>query len=206
MTNSHDSVLTESAIQTWTEIVTTGVTNAIGGLGEMMGQEVVLTSMKPRIIAVKDAAQLVGGPEATAAAVYLSISGSATGHMVVIYQPKTAFDLIDMLMDQPPGTTTELGEMEQSVLGEMGNIFGSFFLNALGDATGLDLRVSPPSVMMDMAGAILDAVLAEIMLEMDEALVLETVFGTRDRQINGSFLCLPSIGLQKALSERWGEK
>ena len=206
MTNSQKTVLDEAAIQTWTEIVTTGVTNAINGLGEMMGQEIVLTSMNARQIKVKDAADLVGGPEVTAAAIYLSISGPAAGHMIVIYQPKTAFDLIDMLMDEPQGTTHELGEMEQSVLGEMGNISGSFFLNALGDATNLDLRISPPTVMMDMAGAILDAVLAEIMLETDEALVLETVFGTEDRQINGSFLCLPSIGLQSALTERWGEK
>ena len=132
-----------------------------------------------------------------------SISGAASGHMVVIYHPKTAFELIDMLLEEPQGTTCELGEMEQSVLGEMGNVFGSFFLNALADATDLDLRISPPTVMMDMAGAILDAVLAEIMLEMDEALVLETVFGTSDRQINGSFLCLPSTGLQSALAERW---
>lgn len=205
MTNPHNLVLDESGIKTWTAIVTKGVTNAISGLGDMMGQEVTLTSIKARQIAVKDAASLVGGPEVTTAAVYLSISGSASGHMVVIYQPQTAFDLIDMLLDEPPGTTKVLGEMEQSALGEMGNVFGSFFLNALGDATDLDLRVSPPAVMMDMAGAILDAVLAEIMLEMDEALVLETVFGTNDRQINGAFLCLPSIGLQTALAERWGD-
>lgn len=203
MTNPQHQVLDEAIIRTWTEIVTEGVTNAILGLGQMMGQEVILTSMKARQIAVKDAAELVGGPEETAAAIYLSISGPASGHMIVIYQPKTAFELIDMLMDEPVGTTTELGEMEQSVLGEMGNIFGSFFLNALGDATNLDLRISPPAVMMDMAGAILDAVLADIMLEMDEALVLETVFGTKDKQINGSFLCLPSLGLQTALAERW---
>lgn len=204
MTNQQNLLLDESGIKTWTEIVTKGVTNAIAGLGEMMGQEMVLTSIEARQIAVKDAAALVGGPEVTTAAIYLSISGAASGHMVVIYQPKTAFELIDMLLDQPIGTTNDLGEMEMSVLGEMGNVFGSFFLNALGDATGLDLRVSPPAVMLDMAGAILDAVLAEIMLEMDEALVLETVFGTHDRQINGSFLCLPSLSLQTALAERWG--
>ena len=205
MTDPQKALLDESGIRIWTEIVEKGVTNAISGLGEMMGREVTLTSMEARNIAVKDPAELVGGPEVTTAAIYLSISGTASGHMVVIYQPQTAFDLIDMLMDEPSGTTKELGEMEQSVLGEMGNVFGSFFLNALGDATNLDLRVSPPIVMMDMAGAILDAVLAEIMLEMDEALVLETVFGTSDRQINGAFLCLPSISLQAALAERWGE-
>ena len=123
--------------------------------------------------------------------------------MIIIYRPETAYDLIDLLLDQPSGTTTALEEMEISALGEMGNIVGSFFLNALADATGLDLRVSPPEVMMDMAGAILDAVLAEIMLEVDEALVMQTSFGTQDMQIDGTFLCLPSLSLQTALLEHW---
>lgn len=202
MTNQK-MMLDEEGLKAWTELVSKGVTNAIRGLSEMMGQEIVISEMTAREIAVKDAASLVGGPEVETAAIYLSVDGAASGHMVIIYKPETAFELIDMLMDEPPGTTSELGEMEVSVLGEMGNITGSFFLNALGDATGLDLRVSPPEVMMDMAGAILDAVLAEIMMEVDEALVVETRFGTDNRQINGTFLCMPSPGLQMALLESW---
>jgi hypothetical protein len=57
--------------------------------------------------------------------------------------------------------------------------------------------------MMDMAGAILDAILAEVMLEVDQALVMQTSFGTEDMQINGTFLCLPSLSLQTALLEHW---
>ena len=107
------------------------------------------------------------------------------------------------LLGQDLGTNEALGEMEISALGEMGNIVGSFFLNALADATGLKLRVSPPSVMMDMAGAILDAILAEVMSDVDEALVMQTSYGTEDMQINGTFLCLPSVSLQTALLEHW---
>ena len=76
-------------------------------------------------------------------------------------------------------------------------------MNALADATGLKLRVSPPSVMMDMAGAILDAILAEVMSDVDEALVMQTSYGTEDMQIKGTFLCLPSVSLQTALLEHW---
>ena len=96
--------------------------------------------------------------------------------------------------------------MEESVLAEMGNIVGSFFLNAMADSTSLELRVSPPAVMMDMAGAILDPILAEALMEADEALVVETTFGTKDRQINGSFLVLPSPEFLKQLSARVGGK
>lgn len=202
MANSN-LLLDEAGLKAWTELVSMGVTNAISGLSGMMGQDIRISEMNAREILVRDAANLVGGPETETAAIYLSVDGAASGHMVIIYSPQTAFELVDMLLDEPVGTTTELGEMEISVLGEMGNITGSFFLNALSDATGLDLRVSPPEVMLDMAGAILDAVLAEIMMEVDEALIVETKFGTDDRQINGMFLCMPSPGLQMALLESW---
>ena len=75
----------------------------------------------------------------------------------------------------------------------------------MADATSLDLRVSPPVVMMDMAGAILDPILAEALMEADDALVVDTTFGTKDRQINGSFLVLPSPELQSVLLGRWTE-
>ena len=69
---------------------------------------------------------------------------------------------------------------------------GSFFLNALADGAGLTLTPSPPAVMMDMAGAILDVALANILEDSNDALVVETKFGTMDREIDGTLLIMPS--------------
>ena len=82
--------------------------------------------------------------------------------------------------------------MEASALQEMGNVTGSFFMNAVADNTGLRLMPSPPTVMMDMAGAILDAALAEVMTDREELFVMETVFSTKDREIRGMLLVLPT--------------
>ena len=196
---SSNPILTETDFQAWAKLVGTGMVNAITGLSQMVETEIKVASLTAKQIMVKDTPQLLGGPEAPTAAVYLGVSGSANGHMVVVYQPQIAFDLIDMLVGNPAGTTDSLGEMEQSALGEVGNVMGSLFLNTLADATGADLRISPPAVMMDMAGAILDAALAEVLMDGEEALVVETSFGTEDRQIDGNFLVLPSPELQRVL-------
>ena len=127
--------------------------------------------------------------------VYLQICGVPSGHMLAIYKPQTAFDLIDMLLGQAPGSTTELSDMERSVLGEVGNIMGSFFLNHLSNASGYSLQPSPPAVLMDMAGAILEVATVSVMEQSETTYVIETVFETSDRQVNGTFLVMPIPGM-----------
>ena len=180
-------------------LVGQGSANAVSGLSQMLGQEIQIHSLDPRLVPVGNLAGIVGGRETVSVGVYLAVSGAGTGHMFLMFPPQTAMDLIDMLMGEPPGTTQELDEMEESVMGEMGNIMGSFFLNALADAAGLPLTPSPPAVMMDMAGSILDIAVANILEGSDNALVIETKFGTVDREIDGTLLVLPSPELLNLL-------
>jgi chemotaxis protein CheC len=173
-----------------------GFNNAMVGLSQMSGQEIKVTSMNLKKVPIKDIPGEFGGPEALIIAVYLEISGKSNGHMIVVYEPKVAFDLIDLLLGQSPGSTKELSEMERSTLGEVGNIMGSFFLNHISDTTGMRFMPSPPAVMMDMAGAILDATLAGLMEFSDDIYIMETVFGTNNRQVAGTFLVIPDPVLE----------
>ena len=173
-----------------------GVNNAIEGLSQMAGREVKVVQMDIKKVPVKDIPDLFGGPEALIIAIYLEIFGKANGHMVVVYQPEVAFGLVDLLLDQSPGSTKELTDMENSTLGEVGNIMGSFFLNYISDTTGHRLKPSPPAVMMDMAGAVLDSTLGSILAYSDETYVVDTVFGTNDRQVSGTFMIIPDPSLE----------
>ena len=173
-----------------------GFSNAVVGLSQMAGQEIKISNIEFKKVPIKNVPGLFGGAEAQIIAVYLEISGKTNGRMVVVYEPKVAFDLIDLLLGQAPGSTRELTDMERSALGEVGNIMGSFFLNYISDTTGLSFQPSPPAVMMDMAGAILDATLANLMEYTEDIYIMETVFGTQDRQVAGTFLVIPDPGLE----------
>lgn len=179
------------------ELMSKGVSNAVVGLSQMAGQEIKVMNMNIKRVPIKEISNLFGGPEALIIAVYLEISGNATGHMVLVYKPNVAFDLVDMLLGQPQGTTKVLSDMESSALGEVGNVMGSFFLNYLSDTTGQRFQPSPPAVMMDMAGAVLDSTLASILAHSDETLVMEAIFGSHNRQVAGTFLALPFPTLKK---------
>ena len=64
---------------------------------------------------------------------------------------------------------------------------------------GLDLRPSPPSVMTDMAGALLDVVTADILMTADETYLVETTFRVEGQEISGAFFVIPSEDLLQAL-------
>ncbi len=187
----------ETAIWTW--MVSKGISNSLSGLSEMVGQELKVTSLDLKRYPAKDCAMLLGGPENLVVGIYLTIDGDATGHLMLIHDPKIAFQLIDLQLDLPPGSTHELEEMGRSVLGEMGNITGSFFLNALADASGLNLMPSPPAVMIDMAGAILGIALTKIMQEQDDVLVIRATFGADSQQFDGTFMVLPTSDFMKVI-------
>ncbi len=187
----------------WESLVFDGINSSISGLSEMVGQEVRVTALDPRQQDVGKVHDILGGPETLIIGVYLGIEGTASGQLLLAFEPETAYRLIDMLMMQPLGTTTSIGEMEESALGEMGNVMGAFFLTVLGDSTSGQFLPTPPLVINDMAGSVIDAILAHMMLEADDVMAVETKFGTEDMQIEGAFLVLPSKALVEiALQER----
>ena len=191
--------LTKNEMASWAWLVSKGIANAMSGLSQMVGQEIRLTSLDLERLSVKDATGLLGGPEALSIGIYLTIHGDATGHLLLMHDPRIAFQLIDLQLGLPLGSTQKLEEIERSVLGEMGNITGSFFLNALADATNLVLMPSPPAVIVDMVGAIMNVPLTFIMEKQDDALVVKTTFSTDSRQISGTFMVLPTADFMKVI-------
>ena len=125
-------------------------------------------------------------------AVYLGVEGDLHGHILMAYSESMALGLVDMLMGQPEGTTTELGELEISALAEAGNVAGSFFLTTIADWSGLTLPPTPPVVIREMCGAILDTLAGELALQShDEAMVIDAQFTCDGQVVDASFFMFP---------------
>src|SRR5581483_1860284 len=100
------------------------------------------------------------------------------------------------------GTTQSLDAMEVSALAEVGNVAGSYFLTALADGANLTLPPTPPIVFHEMRGAILDSLAAELMLlEWDDAVVVEAEFTCDDRVVEVAFFMFPGPALLSAVTE-----
>ncbi len=201
-----DITLYKDEMRVWSNLALKGIDNAMNGLATMVNQQIKIKSLSLRQVPAREAPQLVGGPEKLVIGIYLTFTGDATGHILLVHQPEVAFAIIDMLLGNPPGSTQSLEEMEQSALAELGNVIGSCYLNAIADSLNMSLRPSPPDVILDMAGAIMDVAVVEIVQESDDVFVSETTFGTDDRQANGTFLVIPSVSFLRIILEHSGAR
>ena len=187
-----DTVKPGVDLAAWEELMKKGITNAIAGLSQMVQKKITVDSVSISRIPAKQVIDLVGGPEKLIVGIYLNFSGAANGHLMLAHRPEVAYNLLGMILGEEPVRRDDISEFEQSALSEMGNITGSFFLNAIADALKITLYPSPPSVIIDMAGAIMGIALAEILQESDEVMVVDTAFTTDDQRAGGRFMIMPN--------------
>lgn len=183
----------------WEALVEQGTANALVGLSRMIGRDAEMSALHLRKVAT---AEIIGelAPEDSAVAIHLGVTGAATGDIVLIYERATACAFADLLMVQPIGTTTDLGEIERSALSEMGNVLAGFFLNALADASGLNLIPSPPTMLIGDA-AELRTLVSTAHASEEHAYLSEALFHVDAQEVAGSFFVAPSAELVRVLDE-----
>lgn len=168
-----------------------GMTQASKGFSDMIGTKVSLSQPQVRLVPLGDVPMLLGGPEREAVGIYLRATGQMSGQIMLIFSYPKALELVDLLMGQTAGTTKALGRLERSALAELGNLTTSFFLNAIASSTGISARPSPPAVMVDMIGAILDIVITSYGEVGKYVLMLQVAFLTENREVEADFWVIP---------------
>ncbi|HLH26701.1 MAG TPA: hypothetical protein VK066_29610 [Chloroflexota bacterium] len=171
-------------------------------LSEMTGRGIAAEAVALRTVPLAELSTLAGDPERPVVAIHLGVGGDGSGCILLALSESAAYELVDMLLGQPAGTTRALEPLEVSALAEVGNVAGSFFLTALADGARLVLAPTPPIVFHEMRGAILDTLAAELMLlEWDDALVVETEFACDDQVVDVAFFMFPGPAMVQAVTE-----
>jgi chemotaxis protein CheC len=99
------------------------------------------------------------------------------------------------------GTTTHFEELEQSSVKEAANILGGAYMNALADFMGMMLLPSVPSLVIDLAGAVLTTAYLNFGHDRDFVLCVQTDFEFQEVELTltGQFLLLPDVASLKAI-------
>lgn len=194
-----ERLCTQENLKIWRWLVNKGITNAMTGLSQMIGRDITVTSLDQKRLPVERLIEFPDKPEVPAIGVNLTIEGDASGHLILIYHPHIALRLVDLQLGLPEGSTLKMDEMEYSILGEMGNITGSFFLNALADNMSLVLMSSPPSILDGTVEGVMRVPLTMIVNENNMTLVIKAAFAIGEKDLAGTFLVLPGMDLVETI-------
>lgn len=181
----------ELAIEALSKVAREGAIRAGRGLSGLMGQEIVIHIPSVRLGTKSDVCDAVGGADNIVLGAYLSISGDISGHVMLLFPVARALECVDLMCGQPPGTTTECDDLAESAVGELGNIVGSAFVNALADHVSLILHPSPPMVIHDMALALVQSIYAEILSQGGDVVIVDTVFEDKGGNVAGLLIVAP---------------
>ena len=165
---------------------------ASDGLAEMPARTCVCARVASRSCLCRGSIVELPDSSEPVVAVYLWLATTLPAHIMLLLPPTRAREVVDMLMGQPLGTTVTLDDLSRSALGEVGNLMGAYFANTLSDMTGKITTVTTPTVIEDIMGAILDGILADLGLEHDIVLLVETTIVQDAHDVNGVFLVLPT--------------
>jgi chemotaxis protein CheC len=124
-------------------------------------------------------------------AVLLSLNGEWSAQVMLLFAPRMAYELVDLLLGQTRGATSELDDMGRSALAEVGNVMGSFFAGTIADLADTLFVPSTPVLTEGRIGDLLDARLAEMAARYDSVLVIETHISEDGGGVNGYFVVLP---------------
>lgn len=187
------------ALEMMRSIADKGVNHAADGLSGMIGRRIQVNSPAVKVMPVLTIPELIGRPEEDAVGIYLRFKGDLAGQIMMIISHGKAMDLLDLLVDVPRGAPRNLGSLERSALGELGNLCGSFFLNFIAGTLDIALQPSPPAVMVDMVGAMLDVVVATSEDVGEYALLFQADFMDGDRCVDANFWVIPDLDSLRAL-------
>ncbi|QXM06126.1 chemotaxis protein CheC [Crassaminicella indica] len=174
------------------EIGNIGAGNAATALAKMLNRKIDMNVPKVEILEFKEVAELLGGAEKPVCGIYFNFEGDLTGNIMFLLTVKSAKMLANMLLFKEEDSDI-LTEIDQSALQEIGNILSGAYVSSLTTLTGLNMKISIPSLTIDMAGAILSVPIIQYGQVGDKVLLIETEFKEGMDDIKGYFFLVPDV-------------
>ena len=180
------------------ELANIGSGTASTALSTMLGRSVDISVPNARALPFADAVEAAGPQEQDVTGIVLGIVGDMNGTVLLLVPPADADAMCRMLGVEPDD------EYALSALGEIGNVVGTSYINALAAMTGMRIEPTPPGTATDMLGAIVQSVLAGHAHAGDIALMLDSNLTVEGEDCSISFLLVPEQGGVDELLTRLG--
>ncbi len=146
-----------------------GAQHAARALSRFTGISVRLSTPEMKTLSIGEVSDLLGGMGAPAMGVLIPFHGDVAGNTLLLFSDDGVKELLKLLF---PGDDEVTEELKDSAIAETGNILAGAIHTVMSRLTERILISLPPITVQDMAGAILDPLLAEAGSYADEVITL----------------------------------
>ncbi len=197
--------LTKTQLDALREVGNIGSGNAASALAQFLNRKIDMAVPSAAILDFKCIPALIGGPGTEVMGIFLKVMGEISGRFLLLIPARTSIKLLRTLI---PGCEIEdplkMSELESSCMREVGNILAGAFLNALSVLTQTPMLNSLPSMTFDMAGALIDGVVADMTAVSDKVLMIETSFIDSEEDLRIHIFLLPEPASLTLLLQKIG--
>jgi len=196
MPKSAEDVFSETHLDVLKEIGSMGTAHAATALAKMIDKKVTMPVPNVAWLDFENVADVVGGPEHILAGILVSLSGNIQGMMMYLMEIDSAHKIVEFIIGTPPPPEEDkyiFGEMEKSVVEEVGNIMLSSYLSSLAMLTNSQIKQSIPFMCVDMANAILSVPASEFGKMADKMLFIESAISIEGTEFSGCFVLVPNL-------------
>ncbi len=183
-------------IQFFQDCARLGVERARDTVSALTGMECVVDLENAYFTEVEEIPLLTGYPDEIVLSSWVSFTGQMEGQIIILFRPDSAESVVRSMVPQFIEDVESENELEiiESIVSEIANIIGCSVLGAIADKSEMVLRPSPPLLIREMAGAILETAVATSYLYNDKVFASDVRFCFTESDAFFEIVLLPRKG------------
>lgn len=196
--------LSPIAIDCLQEIGNIGSGNAASSLSAMLSKPVHMHVPKIHVMDYQAVIDEMGGPEKIITAILVTFNGDIKGMMMFLLENAFAQIVVNTFMGKENIDVIQMDEADSSAVKEMGNIMAGAYLSALAAMAEFTVRMDPPSMTVDMMGALMSAPMTTLDDVGDKVLFIDDGFKIDNVDIDANIILIPEMESLDILTKKLG--
>ena len=196
--------LSPLAIDCLQEMGNIGSGNAASSLSAMLGKTVTMHVPKISVLDYQSVIDEMGGPEKLITAILVTFKGDIKGMMIFLLENAFAEIVVNTFMGKENIDVIRMDEADSSAVKEMGNIMAGAYLSALAAMAEFTIQMDPPSMTVDMMGAVMNAPMVSLDEVGDKVLFIDEGFKIESTEINANIILVTEMESLDILMKKLG--
>lgn len=196
--------LTPIQLDVLKEVGNIGSGNASAALSNMINKNVKVEMPHVKIVSFQEATDQSGGVERVVAGTMSRMSGGMEGMILLLMDRDFVDTVIKAFFHHEVEGLLKLNDTEISALTEIGNIMCGAYVSAIGQLSGIEVKLDSPRFHVDMMGALMSVPVIEFGQVGDKILYIDKKLSIDGEQMNSKLFLIPTIDSLQKLMRKLG--